>query len=82
TRRQALMYSGLLVACTRALVPVAGMGLRYLGAALVLGGGFFGLALRSWRWPTAQATRALFLYSIPYLGLLFVAMGFDQALPW
>ena len=56
-------------------------GLSVLGA-LVLGGGFFGLALRSWRWPTAQATRALFLYSIPYLGLLFVAMGFDQTLPW
>ena len=82
TRRQSLIYSGLLVACTLALVPVAGMGLLYLGAALVLGGGFFGLALRSWRWPTVQATRALFLYSIPYLGLLFVAMGFDQALPW
>ena len=82
TRRQSLIYSGLLVACTLALVPVAGMGLLYLGAALVLGGGFFGLALRSWRWPTVQATRALFLYSIPYLGLLFVAMGFDQTLPW
>ena len=82
TRRQMLLYSVLLVASSLVLVPVAAMGWLYLGAALALGGGFLWLALRLWRTPTARATKALFLYSIAYLGLLFVAMGVDQALPW
>ena len=82
TKRQILIYSAVLVLFTFALVPLAGMGYLYLGSALVLGGVFFGLAFRLWRSDSLQETRALFLYSIAYLGLLFVAMGVDQLLPW
>ena len=82
TRRQMLLYSVLLVASSLVLVPVAAMGYLYLAAALVLGGGFVGLAFRLWRERTSRASRTFFLYSIAYLGLLFVAMGFDRLLPW
>ena len=82
TKRQILIYSAVLVLFTFALVPLAGMGYLYLGSALVLGGVFFGLAFRLWRSDSLQETRALFLYSLAYLGLLFVAMGVDQLLPW
>ncbi|OGO52634.1 MAG: protoheme IX farnesyltransferase [Chloroflexi bacterium RBG_16_68_14] len=78
TNRQILLYSMLLVATSLLLAPVAGMGLLYLGVALALGGGFIGLAFRLWREARPQASKALFLYSLFYLGLLFVAMGLDR----
>ncbi len=78
TNRQILLYSVVLVAASFVLVPVASMGLLYTGAALVLGGGFIYYAVRLWRTPSDQASMALFFYSLPYLGLLFVAVGVDQ----
>ena len=81
TKRQILLYTVALVACTLLLVPVAGMGGLYLASALFLGAGFLALALRLWRSGTPQASRALFAYSILYLGLLFASMGLDQLLP-
>jgi protoheme IX farnesyltransferase len=80
TRRQIVLYSLLLVACSLAVVPVAGTGPVYLGAAVGLGGMFIALALRLWRDARAQASRALFLFSIAYLGLLFAAMALDGLL--
>jgi protoheme IX farnesyltransferase len=82
TKRQILLYSIVLVAATLVLAPIAGMGFLYLGSALLLGGGFLGFALRLWRDATPKASRALFVYSLVYLGLLFGAMGLDQLLPW
>jgi protoheme IX farnesyltransferase len=81
TKRQSLLYSVALVACSLALVPVAGLGGCYLAAALTLGGAFIWLAVRQWRWASARASRALFSYSLAYLALLFVAMGLDPWLP-
>ena len=78
TYRQILIYSVLLVAASLVLVPIGAMGLLYLGAALVLGAGFLGLAVRLWLEPTPAASRALFMYSLAYLAALFVAMGVDQ----
>ena len=82
TKRQILLYSIALVAITLVLTPIAGMGYLYLGSALVLGGGFLGFAIRLWRDATPKANRALFIYSLAYLALLFGAMGLDQLLPW
>ncbi len=78
TRRQILLYALALVATTLVLVPVAGMGYLYLGTALALGAGFIGLAVWLWRSGTPQARRALFIYSLAYLALLFLAMGLDR----
>jgi protoheme IX farnesyltransferase len=77
TKRQIALYSVVLVAVSLALVPVAGMGLLYLASALALGGPFLYLAYRVWREDGSQPSRALFLYSIAYLALLFVAVGVD-----
>jgi protoheme IX farnesyltransferase len=78
TLRQIVLYSVLLVASSLVLVPVAGMGVLYLGAAAVLGAAFVALALRLWREGRARASRALFFYSVFYLGLLFAAVAADR----
>jgi protoheme IX farnesyltransferase len=78
TNRQILLYSFPLVASTLVLVPVAGMGSFYLASAAVLGGVFVALAVRLWRTPRPSASRALFLYSLLYLALLFSAMAVDR----
>lgn len=78
TNRQILIYSVVLVAASFVLVPVASMGLLYTIASLALGAGFIYYAVRLLRTPGDKASMALFFYSLPYLGLLFVAVGVDQ----
>jgi len=80
TNRQIVLYSLVLVASTLVLVPVAGMGLLYVAAAIALGAGFLWYAFLLWRNPGERASMALFFYSLPYLGLLFVAIGADVLL--
>ena len=78
TNRQIVLYSVVLGAASIALVPVAGMGLLYLASALALSAGFVALAVRLWRDPHPRASRALFLYSLLYLGVLFIAVALDR----
>ena len=77
TTRQMLIYTWVLVAVSLVLVPVAGLGLLYAGAAVVLGAGFLvcGYDLRRHLDP-ARSMR-LFSYSISYLTLLFGALAAD-----
>jgi protoheme IX farnesyltransferase len=79
TRRQILLYSLLLVGLTTLPVVSGLFGLLYLGAALVLGGAFIGLAAGLLRDPSRAAARNLYLSSLLYLALLFVAMAVDRA---
>jgi protoheme IX farnesyltransferase len=78
TNRQILLYSVVLVAVSLALVPVAGMGWLYVGSASVLGGIFLWRAFRQWRESRPETSKALFMYSLLYLALLYVAMAADQ----
>ncbi len=78
TNRQILLYSVLLAAASLALVPVAGMGWLYLASASVLGAGFLWRSFRQWRESRPETSKALFMYSLLYLALLYVAMGLDQ----
>jgi protoheme IX farnesyltransferase len=78
TARQIVIYSVVLVATTLLLVPVASMGALYVVSAVVLGGWFVWLAVRLYRERSPQSCRALFMYSLAYLALLYVAMGVDQ----
>ncbi len=80
TRRQMLLYSIALVATTLVLAPVAGLGVLYFGVAAALGAVFLLLALRLRLSASPLASRPLFLYSIFYLALLFVAMAADRLL--
>jgi protoheme IX farnesyltransferase len=78
TARQILIYTLLLVGIS--LLPFAShtFGWIYLCAALVLGGRFVQLALRLVRDTAPPQARRLFLYSLAYLALLFVAIGVDR----
>jgi protoheme IX farnesyltransferase len=80
TRRQILAYAVALVAVTVAPVATGLFGSLYLVAALVLGGGFLALAARLRARPSRRAALRLYLASLAYLALLFVAMAADRAL--
>ena len=71
-------YSLALWGLTLLFSPVAGMGLLYLGAALVLGGLFTWYAVQLLRSSTPERAMRLFTFSISYITLLFGAMALDQ----
>lgn len=80
TLRQMLLYTLALVAATLALAALGVLGRVYLVAAVVLAIPWLWLMARLARQTTARAARALFAYSIAYLGLLFAAMAIDRIL--
>jgi protoheme IX farnesyltransferase len=75
TTRRMLLYTGLMVAVSLLLVPLAGMGWIYLMAALILGGWFL--------WDTWMVIREpddamkLFTTSTVYLAALFASVLLD-----
>jgi heme o synthase len=80
TRRQIVVYAAVLVAFTVLPVATGLLGGIYLAAALILGAGFLGLAIRLARCPSRPAALRLYLSSLAYLALLFAAMAVDRAL--
>ena len=77
TARRMVTYTAVLVALTLVLVPVAGMGLLYLVAALVGGATFGGLAVAVLRRPDPTRSMRLFGWSNAYVVLLFGAIAAD-----
>jgi len=80
TRIQVLRYSVLLVLVTVLLGPAASLGWLYLGTALVAGVVFAALAYQLWRHPENTSPMRLFMASMIYLAVVFVAMGLDALL--
>ncbi len=80
TRRQIVVYAAILVVFTILPVATGLFGGIYLAAALLLGAGFLGLAVRLARSPSRPAALRLYLSSLAYLALLFAAMAVDRAL--
>jgi heme o synthase len=80
TRRLILGYSILLVAITTIPVATGLLALPYLVTALALGIGFVGLSARLALRPSRRAALRLYLASLAYLALLFLAMALDAAL--
>jgi heme o synthase len=80
TRHQIVAYALLLVAISLGPVVTGLLGTFYLVSALVLGATFVALALTLIRTPSRPAARRLYLSSLAYLALLFVAMALDRAL--
>lgn len=76
-----LIYACATVACSLALIPTAGMGLTYMGTALVAGAWFLIEAGRNLRHSRRSGTRAapirVFVVSNVYLALLFLAIAAD-----
>lgn len=80
TYRQIVLYTVATVLLSL-LLPLFGLiGLFYFIAALILGGLFIFKAIRLLQKPTVPATWRLYLYSLLYLALLFVAMVVDRLL--
>lgn len=78
TRRQIVWYSLAMVALTLVVWTLGFLGAIYVVAAALLGGVFIYYAIRLHREATAPAAKRLFLYSMLYLALLFVAMVVDR----
>jgi protoheme IX farnesyltransferase len=78
TRRQIALYALLLSAIT--LLPLAGglFGAVYAVAACALDLALLGLCLRLHRRADRRSALVLYLYSLAYLALLFVAMAIDR----
>ena len=78
-----LAYAGSLLPLSLLLFIAGGLGLLYLGVAIVLGAIFIAYAFRLLRTPEARrraAARTVYLYSLLYLTLLFVAIMVDSTL--
>ena len=80
TRRQIVLYTGLLFMLT--MLPACGglFGTIYLVADVVLGTAFAFLALRLFRSRERRDALRLYLFSLAYLALLFGAMVLDARL--
>ncbi len=77
TRKQILLYSGLLYAVTQLPFCAGGFGAIYLGASVALGAVFIAGAVRLYRRADRRSALWLYLYSLAYLALLFGAMVAD-----
>jgi len=80
TRRQILLYTLLLYAVSQLPFCAGGFGVSYLVASLVLGLAFIGGAVRLLRRADRRSALTLYLFSLAYLALLFVAMVVDARL--
>jgi protoheme IX farnesyltransferase len=79
TARQIMLYTLLLVGVSLLPFAARSFGWLYLGCALGLGGWFLVLAWRLLRdHGSRPAARRVFLYSLVYLALMFVAIGVDR----
>ena len=77
TRRQILLYSGLLYAITQLPFCAGGFDGIYAVSSIALGAVFIGGAVRLYRRADRRAALWLYLYSLAYLALLFAAMVAD-----
>jgi protoheme IX farnesyltransferase len=80
TRRQILLYSGLLYAVTQLPFCAGGFGIPYLIGSIVLGLAFLAGAWRLFRRADRASALRLYLFSMMYLAALFAVMVLDAKL--
>jgi protoheme IX farnesyltransferase len=79
TRLAIVGFSVILVVATILLEPLRVAGMRYMGAATLLGAVLIGWGAAGFRrTATREWARSLFFFSIVYLTLLFVALAIDR----
>ena len=78
TRLHILLYSLLLLATTLMPFAIGMSGIVYLTAAILLNTYFLHLAVKLWLYACNKTPIKLFLYSITYLALLFLALLLDS----
>ena len=79
TKKSIMLYALLVVALALMFVATGSVGLIYLAAAAGLGMTFLYYAWRLFREPGINWASGLFLYSIVYLALLFLAIMVDSS---
>jgi protoheme IX farnesyltransferase len=77
TARQMLGYTLVVWALTLVFAPVAGLGLLYVAAAVVLGAMFTYFAVEVLRTESPKVAMRMFTFSITYLTVLFAVMALD-----
>jgi protoheme IX farnesyltransferase len=77
TRRQIVLYTGLLVVLTLLPVVFGFFGVIYAVCAVVLGGAFMTLSVRLRRAADRRSALRTYLFSLAYLAVLFCAMVVD-----
>jgi protoheme IX farnesyltransferase len=82
TALQIFFYTLALVGLTIMFGLTTAVGLVYLGSALVLGAVFVGMAGQLMRNYTRNGAKNVYLYSLLYLALLFVAVMVDSIIHW
>jgi protoheme IX farnesyltransferase len=80
TRRQILLYTGLLGVLTLLPVAFGFFGAVYAAAAVALGGAFVAFAVRLQRAADRRSALRAYLFSLAYLAALFCAMVLDARL--
>lgn len=80
TKKQMLVYTVLMIASTLAPVALGVSGALYGVVAIVLGARFWMLNWKVWKAEGDKHSKQLFLYSILYLFLIFLAMVADRIL--
>jgi len=80
TKRSIFLYSWLLLALTLMFFTTQAVGWTYFGGAAALGLGFVYFAWRLKRRPGIETARATYLYSLAYLGALFMLIIVDSVL--
>jgi heme o synthase len=78
TRRQILLYTGVLALVTIMPLLAHSFGYIYMMGAGLLDAGFLATAVVAVRDPSARAARRVFYYSMLYLALLFAVMAVDR----
>ena len=78
TKKSILLYTVLMLALTTMFYTTGAVGLVYLSASTVLGTVFIYYAWRLWRRPYIEGAKPLYLYSLLYLALLFLAIVIDS----
>ncbi len=82
TKKQILFYTLLVVAATILFFTTGALSAVYLSIAVVLGVGFIYFAWRLLREPGIEGAKPMYLYSLAYLGLLFLVIILDSVLPF
>lgn len=77
TKKSILLYTVLLLALTMMFFTTGAVGLVYMSASTALGIVFIYYAWRLWHRPYIEGAKPLYLYSLLYLALLFLAIAFD-----
>ena len=78
TKKAIFLYTWMVASLTVMFTASGSVGLIYLSASAVLGAGLIWYAWRLMRSPEIEGAKALYLYSLLYLALLFLAIMIDS----